>query len=114
VVGRDLIRKYGEFEFDVRPVALAKNYYGKDSVFRFRHVIEPFLTYRYIKGVDEFNRIIRFDQLDTIVDTNEIEYGVANRFYTRRYAEAVTPAAQGRLAGGPAEGKRRLSVPPYK
>ena len=26
VVGRDVIRKYGEFQFDVRPVALAKNY----------------------------------------------------------------------------------------
>src|SRR5690606_28315334 len=52
VTGRDLVRKYGEFEFDVRPVALARNFYGKEDRFRFRHVIEPFLTYRYIKGVD--------------------------------------------------------------
>src|SRR5215470_13869833 len=48
VVGSDLIRKYGEFQFDVRPVALAKNYYGKDDKFKFRHVIEPFVTYHYI------------------------------------------------------------------
>lgn len=94
VVGRDLIRKYGEFELDIRPVALAKNYYGKSNAFRFRHVIEPFATYRYIKGVNNFNRIIRFDQLDTITDTNEIEFGVANRIYTRRYSEAVTDEAQ--------------------
>jgi len=98
VLGRDVIRKYGEFEFDIRPVALAKNYYGKTNTFRFRHVIEPFVTYRYIKGVNNFNRIIRFDQLDTITDTNEIEFGVSNRIYTRRYAEAVTDEAQRRLA----------------
>ncbi len=114
VVGRDLIRKYGEFEFDIRPVALAKNYYGENSVFRFRHVIEPFITYRYINGVDEFNRTIRYDQLDTIADTNEIEYGVANRFYTRRYAEAVTTAAQARLAGEQAGDVKPLSIQPYE
>ena len=98
VVGRDVIRKYGEFEFDIRPVAFAKNFYGKNNAFKFRHVIEPFVTYRYIKGVDNFNKIIRFDQLDTITDTNEVEFGVANRIYTRRYAEAVTEEAQRQLS----------------
>ena len=97
VTGRDLIRKYGEFELDLRPVGLARNFYGKNDAFKFRHVIEPFLTYRYIKGVDNFNRIIRFDYLDTITDTNEIEFGVTNRIYTRRYTEAVTEEAQERL-----------------
>lgn len=94
----DTLRKYGEFEFDVRPVALAKNFYGKNNEFRFRHVIEPFATYRYIKGINNFHRIIRFDELDTITDTNEIEFGVTNRFYTRRFAEAVTPEAQKQLS----------------
>ncbi|NOT48553.1 MAG: LPS-assembly protein LptD, partial [Acidobacteria bacterium] len=94
VVEKDLVRKYGEFEFDVRPVAWAKNYYGNSNEFKFRHVIEPFVTYRYINGVSNFKNIIRFDQLDTITDTNEIEFGVANRIYTRRYAEAITPEAR--------------------
>lgn len=94
----DTLRKYGEFRFDVRPVALAKNYYGKDNEFKFRHVIEPFVTYRYIKGIDNFHNIIRFDQLDTITDTNEVEFGIANRFYTRRYSEAVTSEAQRQLS----------------
>ena len=42
VVGRDLIRKYGEFTFDVRPIALAKNYYAKDKTFRLIHPSNPF------------------------------------------------------------------------
>ena len=97
VVERNLLRKYGELEFDIRPVPLAKNYYGKNDEFRFRHVIEPYVTYRFRRGIDNFNEIIRFDQLDTITDTNEIEFGVANRIFTRRYTEAVTPEARRQL-----------------
>jgi len=114
VVGRDVIRKYGEFQFDVRPVAFAKNYYGKQDAFRFRHVIEPFVTYRFVKGVNNFNRIIRFDHVDTITDTSELEYGVTNRIYTRRYSEAVTDEAQRRLSEQTADAKKPLSVQPYE
>lgn len=114
VVGRGVTRKYGEFELDLRPVALAKNYYGKNNAFRFRHVIEPFLTYRLIKGVNNFNRIIRFDYSDTQTDTNEIEYGVTNRIYTRRYTEAITEEAQKKLRENPASAKNPLSVQPYE
>lgn len=114
VVGRDLIRKYGEIELDLRPVALAKNYYGKNNTFRFRHVIEPFLTYRYIKGINNFQRIIRFDSTDTVTDTNEVEFGLTNRVYTRRYTEAVTEEAQKALRENPSLVKNPLSVQPYE
>ena len=98
VTGDNVVRKYGDFTFDIRPVALAKNYYAKDNSFRFRHVIEPYLTYKLVKGIDNFNRIIRFDYVDTATNTNEIEFGLINRFYTRRYTEAVTREAQQRLS----------------
>ncbi|MBP7377314.1 MAG: LPS-assembly protein LptD [Pyrinomonadaceae bacterium] len=114
VIGRDVIRKYGQFEFDVRPVALARNFYGKNKAFRFRHVIEPFLTYRYVKGIDNFNKIIRFDYIDTATDTNEIEYGVTNRFYTRKYGEAVTDDARKALAEKSVGEPNALSVQPYE
>ncbi len=115
VVGRDIIRKYGEFELDLRPTALAKNYFKENGSFRFRHVIEPFLTYRFIKGVNNFNRIIRFDYADTQSDTNEIEYGVTNRFYTRKYTQAVTEEAQKRLLQEDNGAKKdSLSVQPYE
>jgi LPS-assembly protein len=114
VTGRDVIRKYGEFQFDIRPVALAKNFYGKDSAFKFRHVIEPFVTYRFVKGVDNFSKIIRFDYIDTITDTNELEFGVTNRIYTRRYSEAVTDEAQKKLREEIADTKQPLSVQPYE
>lgn len=114
VVGRDVIRKYGEFEFDVRPVALARNFYGENDAFRFRHVIEPFATYRFVKGVNNFNKIIRFDYADTVTDTNEIEFGVTNRIYTRKFAEAVSEAARKQLSENPPAAKSALSVQPYE
>lgn len=114
VVGRDVIRKYGEFQFDIRPVALAKNFYGKNDAFKFRHVIEPFITYRFVKGVNNFHKIIRIDELDTITDTNEIEFGITNRIYTRRYAEAVTDEAQQLLRETAADQKKPLSEQPYE
>jgi LPS-assembly protein len=113
VVGTDLLRKYGEFKFDIRPVALAKNYYDKNGAFKFRHVIEPYVTYRLIKGVDNFNKIIRFDEVDTATDTNEIEFGLVNRIYTRRYGQAVTTEAQKRLQAAP-DDKKSLSMQPYE
>jgi LPS-assembly protein len=114
VVGSDLIRKYGEFQFDIRPVALARNFYGKNDKFLFRHVIEPFVTYRFIKGIDNFSRIIRYDQIDTRSDTNEIEFGLSNRIYTRRYSEAVSKDAQRLLSSKPKADTSALSVQPYE
>ncbi len=114
VVGRDVIRKYGEFQLDLRPVALAKNYYGKNDAFKFRHVIEPFLTYRFVKGINNFHKIIRIDDLDTLTDTNEFEFGLTNRIYTRRYSEAVTDEAQKLLRETDATDKKPLSVQPYE
>jgi LPS-assembly protein len=114
VVGQSIIRKYGEFELDFRPVALAKNFYRDNGAFRFRHTIEPFLTYRLIQGVDNFNKIIRFDYQDTATDTNEIEYGVTNRIFTRRYTQAVTEEAQKFLRENPSVNSDSLSIQPYE
>lgn len=114
VVGRDLLRTYGEFSFDVRPVALARNFYGSNDRFRFRHVVEPFATYRVVKGINNFNRLIRFDHLDTAANTNEIEFGVTNRVYTRRYSEAVSEEARIGLSTDPSSGIESLSIQPYE
>jgi len=108
VLGRDVTRGYGEFELDARPPALARNFRRADGSFRFRHVIEPYLIYRKISGISNFERIIRFDAEDAIADTNEIEYGVTNRFFTRRSTENVSDAAT--RAATTAKGGRGASL----
>ena len=50
----DITRGYGEFELDVRPPALRKIFIAATAQFFFRHVIEPYITYRRIAGINNF------------------------------------------------------------
>jgi LPS-assembly protein len=111
VLSRNITRSYGEFEFDVRPPAFAKDFRRGDGSFFFRHVIEPYLTYRKITGINNFDRIIRFDYTDAIADTNEIEFGIANRFFTRRSTENVSDAPVREV---PERERPQLSSQPYE
>ncbi|HEX8071799.1 MAG TPA: LPS assembly protein LptD [Pyrinomonadaceae bacterium] len=109
VLGRDRTRTYGEFEFDLRPPALARNFYH-DRKFLFRHVIEPYVVYRKLGGISNFERLIRFDYTDAIANTSEIEYGLVNRFFTRRSTENVS----GRAPAPGAAKKAPLTSQPYE
>ena len=93
ILSRNITRGYGEFELDVRPPPLFKDFHRSNGSFFFRHLIEPYITYRRITGVNNFDRVIRFDYVDAVADTNEIEFGVSNRFFTRRSTENVSSAA---------------------
>ncbi len=107
VLARDVVRGYGEFELDVRPPALARNFRrGEENEFWFRHVIEPYFIYRKIGGISNFERIIRFDSTDAVADTNEFEFGLTNRFFTRRSTENVTGRVSRYGRGGGLGGTR--------
>jgi LPS-assembly protein len=114
VLGRDVTRGYGEFALDLRPPALARNFRRADGSFRFRHVIEPYLIYRKISGISNFERIIRFDATDAIADTSEIEYGITNRFFTRRSTENVSDAAMRAAKKNSDEKSASLASQPYE
>ena len=94
VSNQNLTRSYGEFELDLRPPPLARDYHRNNGSLFFRHLIEPYLIYRRIVGVNDFDRVIRFDSVEAVADTNEIEFGLANRFFTRRSIEKVSAAAK--------------------
>jgi LPS-assembly protein len=110
VLGQNVTRSYGEFELDVRPPAFAKDYRRKGSFF-FQHVIEPYLIYRRLAGINNFDRIIRFDYVDAIADTNEIEFGIANRFFTRRSTENVSEKA---IPETGTKAKQSIATQPYE
>jgi len=84
VTGENLFRRYAEFALDFRPPALARIFRHRDGEPWFKHIIEPIITYRRIVGVDDFARTLRVDERDITAETNEIEYGVINRFFVRR------------------------------
>ncbi|HXY25348.1 MAG TPA: LPS assembly protein LptD [Candidatus Acidoferrum sp.] len=81
-------RYTGEFSFELRPPTLER--FFDRSVGekirprrRYKHTIEPEITYRYVTGVNHFADFIRFDSDATITDTNEIEYGFTQRLYRK-------------------------------
>jgi len=111
ILSRNIARGYGEFELDVRPPPLFKDFHRSNGGFLFRHLIEPYITYRRITGVNNFDRVIRFDYVDAVADTNEIEFGVSNRFFTRRSTENVSSAAAKAARTGQ---KAPTSAQPYE
>ncbi|HEU0251764.1 MAG TPA: putative LPS assembly protein LptD, partial [Pyrinomonadaceae bacterium] len=110
VLSRNVTRAYGEFELDVRPPAFAKDF-NRGERFFFRHVIEPYVVYRKLTGINSFDRIIRFDYIDAIADTNEFEFGIANRFFTRRSTENVSDVP---LRETEEENRPLLATQPYE
>lgn len=80
-------RADGELELDVRAPVVERTFdsarvekmFGRDL----RHTIEPEFTYRYVGGVDNFLNILRFDDVDVVSDTNELEYGATQRLFLR-------------------------------
>ncbi|MCL0274606.1 hypothetical protein M2T36_27265, partial [Escherichia coli] len=69
VTGQNLFRNYGDLDVDVRPTALAKVYRHNDGTAWFKHIIEPFIEYRRIEGIDDFDRTLRVDERDVIAET---------------------------------------------
>lgn len=50
---------------------------------RFKHSIEPRASFRSVTGIGNFQRLVRFDDLELLANTSELEYSVANRFWTK-------------------------------
>jgi len=73
-------RNTEEFSFDIRPPTIER-VWGDET--KWKHAIEPDITYRYVSGVNDFGRFIRFDEDETLTDTNEVQYGITQRLYRR-------------------------------
>jgi len=51
---------------------------------KFKHSIEPFLNINKTSSVDNFDRIVVLDGIDSILGGTSYTYGVNNRFYAKR------------------------------
>src|ERR1041385_6542356 len=69
---------------ELRPPVLNKIFDGTIAGRKVKHTIEPRITYRYTNGVENFGSIIRFDFRDILSNTNEVEFGLLQRFFTKR------------------------------
>jgi LPS-assembly protein len=85
---RSITRNNGEFTVDFRLPTLQR-YFARmpfekpNSRRRYKHTIEPHIAYRNVTGIDNFLQFIRFDADATRTNTNEVEYGVTQRFWRK-------------------------------
>jgi len=83
-----IYRNTGEFTVELRPPTLERFFdrasLKKDKTRRrYKHTIEPAITYRYVTGVNHFADFIRFDSDATLTDTSEVEYGFTQRLFRK-------------------------------
>src|SRR5262249_42419314 len=94
VTSTSITRNTGEVSIDLRPPTLER-FFDRASLQkdkgrrRYKHTIEPAVTYRYVTGVNNFADFIRFDSDATLTDTNEIEYGFTQRLFLKEGDEQV-------------------------
>jgi LPS-assembly protein len=86
--GQSITRNTGELTVELRPPTLERFFdrspLNKDKPHkRYKHTIEPTITYRYVTGVNNFADFIRFDSDATLTDTDEVEYGVTQRLFAK-------------------------------
>ncbi len=84
VLSDNLNRKSVEASFEIRPPALDRVFSREIFGRKWKHVIEPRIVYDRVAGVDNFARVLRFDDRDILSDTNEVEYALVNRLYAKR------------------------------
>ena len=94
-----LTRLLGDFALDLRPPSLEKVFARSLWGRRLKHVIEPDIVYRLVKARDpeELANVVRYDDLDILSQTNEVEYSLTNTILARKDVPAGTtdtPQAQ--------------------
>jgi LPS-assembly protein len=81
-------RNTGEFTVEFRPPTLER-FFDRTSLkkdktrHRYKHTIEPALTYRYVTGVNRFADFVHFDSDTTLTNTSEVEYGITQRLFRK-------------------------------
>lgn len=98
-ISNTLNRKALDGSIEVRPPALDR-VFGREFLGRkWKHVIEPRIVYDYVTGVNNFPRVLRFDDRDILSDTNEVEYALVNRFYAKRDSSPAVDCAREGMPG---------------
>jgi LPS-assembly protein len=85
-----LNRKSLETSVELRPPSLSRVFEHPWLGRKWKHVIEPRIRYDYVTGINNFSNVLRFDAIDVLTNTNEVQYSVVNRVY----AKHLDPEAQ--------------------
>jgi LPS-assembly protein len=85
VGGQGLVRNSIDADAQVLLPSFARVYQAKGWLGeKLKHVVETRASFRYVNGVDDFRKTIRFDDLELLNDTSEAGVTIANRFFTKK------------------------------
>ena len=95
--GMNFSRNSREFSLDIAAPSFQRIFEGPKWLGdRVKHVIEPRIRYRFVDGIDNFDKVIRFDGRDLLTNTNEADLSVMNRLYVK---DAATGRPRSRQPG---------------
>lgn len=82
VVVDDVLRRTtGELNVDLRPPTFERVWQTGSR--KWKHTIEPDIQYNYVRGVNQFDHFIHFDENETLTDTNDFTYSLTQRVFHR-------------------------------
>jgi LPS-assembly protein len=80
-------RKDFEAGIDIHPPAVERDFTAPWLVRllggELRHTIEPDFQYHYVSGIDNFESVLRFDDVDIASDTSELDYSLTQHLFLR-------------------------------
>ncbi|HJO39867.1 MAG TPA: putative LPS assembly protein LptD [Vicinamibacterales bacterium] len=83
-------RQYFDLESRITGPVLTKVWDTPSSGYaeRFKHIIEPTVTFKRLTAIDNFDEIVQLEGSDSVVGSaTQIAYGIVNRFLARRRAQ---------------------------
>ena len=100
IVDQPVTRTSFELTSDIRPPAIERTFQVPERLQHLfgtevRHTIEPEIVYRNTSGVDNFLSLLRYDDVDLVANTNELEYGVTQHLYFRPKPHAAAKPRPG-------------------
>lgn len=90
-----ITRIMGDLSADLRPPSIEKVFEREIWGYKLKHVLVPDIRYQLVRASDreDIDSIVRFDQVDLLAETNEIEFSVTNTLMARK----DSPDASGQM-----------------
>lgn len=85
VFGQNYNRFSREMGFDLRLPSLSRIFSAPrwSGARQWKHSIEPRVQFRKVSGVSDFERAIRFDEMELVANTTEFDVSIANRLWAK-------------------------------
>jgi LPS-assembly protein len=84
VTGDNVLRNAQDVNIDIALPSIARifeapGWLGLGKEGKIKHIIEPRIMYRYVTGINDFSKLVRFDETELMSNTNEVEFSLTNR-----------------------------------